>query len=99
MFQNKKGSDVGALSTCLVIVVDHGLAAVTVSIFLLDHGLAVMWLPLLDDSTLTVSIVITGLANRYASADRTGPNANFVRKRGRRDSNNHCGSKYRLPHF
>jgi hypothetical protein len=59
--------------------VDPGLAAVTVSIFLLDHGLAVMWLPLLDDSALTVSIVSTGLANRYASADRTGANANFVR--------------------
>jgi len=32
----------------LVIVMDYGLAAITVSIFLLDHGLAVMWLPLLD---------------------------------------------------
>jgi len=78
---------------CLVIVVDYGLAAITISVFLLDHGLAVPWLPLLDDSTLTVSIVVTGLANRYASADRTGANANFIRKRGRRDSNNRGGSK------
>ena len=57
---------------CLVIVVDDGLAAITVSIFLLDHGLAVTWLPLLDDSALTISIV--RLANRYASADRTDAN-------------------------
>jgi hypothetical protein len=56
---------------------DYGLAAITVSIFLLDHGLAVTWLPLLDDSALTISIV--RLANRYASADRTDANTNVVR--------------------
>jgi hypothetical protein len=33
-----------ALPSCLVIVVDNGLAAITVIIFLLDHGLAVVWL-------------------------------------------------------
>jgi hypothetical protein len=91
--RKSKGSDIGAFLLCLVIVVDYGLAAITISIFLLDHGLAVTWLPLLADSTLTVSIVVTGLANRCASADRTGANANFIRKRGRRDSNNHGGSK------
>jgi hypothetical protein len=84
---------------CLVIVMDYGLATITVSIFLLDHGLAVMWLPLLDDSTLTVSIVIMGLANRYASANRTDANANFIGQRGRRDDRYYGGSKKRLPHF
>jgi hypothetical protein len=74
-------------------VVDHGLAAITVSIFLFDHGLAIMRFPLLDDSTLTVSIAIMGLADRYASADRTGANTNLIRQRGRRDSDNHGGSK------
>jgi hypothetical protein len=77
----------------LVIVVNYGLAAITVSIFLLDHGLAVMWLPLLDDSAFTISIMVTRLANRNPGADRTRANANFIRKSGRRDSHNHCGSK------
>jgi hypothetical protein len=74
-------------------VVNYGLTAITVSIFLLDHGLAVMWLSLLDDSAFTISIVVTRLANSYSSADRTRANANFIRKSGRRDSHNHCGSK------
>jgi hypothetical protein len=51
-------------------VVDYGLAAITVSIFLLDHGLAVMWLPLLNHGgmiAVTVAVLIVRLANRYAS--------------------------------
>jgi hypothetical protein len=59
--RDKNGPDIGALLLLLVIVVDHRLAAITVSIFLLNQGFAVMWLPLLDDGTFTVSIVITGL--------------------------------------
>jgi hypothetical protein len=80
---------------CLVVVVDYGLAAITVSIFLLDHGrLAVTRLPLLDDSstvTVTVAITIVRFANRYASADGTDANTNILRKRGRRDSDNRGG--------
>jgi hypothetical protein len=80
---------------CLIVVVDYGLAAIAVSIFLLDHGLAVTRLPLLDDSTVTVSVTITivRLANGYASADRTDANTNIIRQRGSRDSDNHRGSK------
>jgi len=75
-------------------VVDYGLAAIAVSIFLLDHGFAVTRLPLLDDSsTVMVSVAITGLANRYVCADRADVNANFIRQRGGRDSDNHGGSK------
>jgi hypothetical protein len=81
---------------CLVIVVDDGLAAITVSIFLLNHGLAVMWLPLLNHGgmiAVTVAVLIMRLANRYASADRTDANTNFVRQHWRRDNANHGGSE------
>jgi hypothetical protein len=79
-------------------VTDYGLGAITVSIFLLDHGRALPWLSLLDHGgmltiTLAVTVLIMRLANRYASADRTDSNANFIRQDGRRDSDNHCGSK------
>jgi hypothetical protein len=92
----QKGSDVGALLHCLVIVVNYGLTAITVSIFLLDHGRAVPWLSLLDHGgmvTITVAVLIMRLPDRYASADRADVNANFIRQRGGRDSDNHGGSK------
>jgi hypothetical protein len=83
---------------CLVIVVDYGLGAITLSIFLLYHGRAVPRLSLLDHGgmitiTVAVPVLIMGLANRYASADRADANTNFIRQRGRRDSGNHGGSK------
>jgi hypothetical protein len=94
----KKGLRHGAPLLSLVIVTDYGLGAITVSIFLLDHGRALPWLSLLDHGgmltiTVAVTVLITRLANRYASADRTDSNANFIRQDGRRDSDNHCGSK------
>jgi hypothetical protein len=94
---SQKDSGIGALLPfCLVIVVNYGLAAITVSIFLLDHCLAVMWLSLLNHGgmiAVTVAVLIMRLANRYASADRTDANTNFVRQHWRRDSTNHGGSK------
>jgi hypothetical protein len=83
-------------------VTDYGLGAITVSIFLLDHGRAIPWLSLLDHGgmlTITVAVLITRLANRYASADRTDSNANFIRQHWRRRSGHKGGSKYRLPHL
>jgi hypothetical protein len=75
---------------------DDGLGAITVSIFLLDHGRALPWLSLLDHGgmlTVAVAVLITRLANRYSSADRTDSNANFIRQDGRRESDHHGGSK------
>jgi hypothetical protein len=40
-----------------------------------------------------VAVLIMRLANRYASADRTDANTNFVRQHWRRDSANHGGSE------
>ena len=83
MCRSKKGSEIGALLLCLVIAVDHGLAAITVGVFLLDDGRAVPRLSLLDHGgmiTITVAVLIMRLTNRYASADRTGANtATMVR--------------------
>jgi hypothetical protein len=83
---------------------DYGLGAITVSILLLDHCRALPGLALLDHGgvltiTVAVTVLIPRLANRYASADRTDSNANFIRQDGRRDSDNHGSSKQRLPHF
>src|SRR5580704_16446771 len=74
---------------CLVIVVDYGLAAIPISIFLLDHGRAVPRLSLLDHGgmipiAIAVAVLIVRLANRYACADRTNTNTNFIgQRRGR----------------
>ena len=75
-------------------MVDYGLAAIAVSVFLLNHGRAVPWLALLDHGgiTITVAVLITRLAHRYASADWTDVNTNFIRQRGRCDSDNRGGS-------
>jgi hypothetical protein len=84
---SQKGFDVGAL-LLLVILVNYGLTAIFVSIFLLDHGRAVPWLPLLDHGgmiTIAVAVLIVWLANSYASADRADVNTNFIRQRGGRD--------------
>jgi hypothetical protein len=83
-------------------VTDYSLGAITVSIFLLDHGSALPWLSLLDHGgmlTITVAVLITRLANRHASADRTDSNANFIRQHWRRHSDQQGGSKNRLPHL
>jgi hypothetical protein len=92
----KKGSDIEGFSFWLIIAVDYGLAAIAVSVFLLDHSCAVPWLSLLDHGgitiTITVAVLITRLAHRYASADWTDVNTNFIRQRGRRDSDSHSGS-------
>jgi hypothetical protein len=79
-------------------VVDYGLAAITVRIFLFDHGGPVTRLSFLNDCgpitiTVTVTVVIMRLADRYASAHRTHANSNIVRKRGRRNSANYGRNK------
>jgi hypothetical protein len=87
-----------ALLLCLVVVVDYGLGVIAVSIFLLDYGRAVLWLSLLNHCgmvpiTVAIAVLIMRLANRYASADRTDANANFIRQHRGRGSDNHGGSK------
>jgi hypothetical protein len=98
-YRPEKGSDtIGAFLLCLVIVVDDRLAAIAVSIFFLNHGRAVPWLSLLDHGRMIpipipIAVLIVRLANRYASADRADVNADLLSQRGRRDSDNHGGSK------
>jgi hypothetical protein len=77
---------------------DYGLGAITVSIFLLDHGRAVPRLSLLDHGgmitiTVAVPVLIMRFANRYASADRTDANPDFIRQHGRRHSDHQGGNK------
>jgi hypothetical protein len=99
LIPTEKGSAIiGAFLRCLVIVMDYGLAASAVSIFLFNHGRAVPWLSLLDHGgmipiPIPIAVLIVRLANRYASADRADVNADLLSQRGRRDSDNHGGSK------
>jgi hypothetical protein len=75
---------------------DYGLAAITVRTFLFDHGGSVARRSFLNDCgmiTITVAVVITRLADRHASADRTYVSANIIRKRGRRNSADYGGNK------
>jgi hypothetical protein len=83
-------------------VVDHGLAAITIRIFLFDDGGLVARRSFLNDSgpiTVTITVVIMGLADGHASAHWTHSNSNIVRKCGRRNSANYGGNKQGLPHF
>jgi hypothetical protein len=62
---------------------NHSFAAITVRIFLLDHGRRITWLSLLDNGgaiTITITIMIARLADRYAGADRPRMNTNLIRK-------------------
>jgi len=53
------------LVVLVVVAMNHGLAAITVRIFLLDHGRPITWLALLDDrSTITVAVTIVRFTNR-----------------------------------
>jgi hypothetical protein len=84
--KKKKKAPTGAGGFVLVVIVmDHGLLAIAVLIFLFDDGLAVGGFVLLHES----SIMVTRLADRHACSDRTGMNSDVVSKswRGEADRN------------
>ena len=82
------------MQSLVVVVMDYGLAAIAIRIFLFDHGGSVTWLPFFDDGgTVTVAVMITRLANRHTSSDRTHANTNIIGKDGCRNSANYGGDK------
>src|SRR5579871_3092070 len=64
----------------LVVVMDDGLAAVAVAVFLLDHRGAVAVRHVLPDHGLVLDPIAV-LAGRDTCADRTDVNADFVSER------------------
>lgn len=77
-------------SSLVVVVMNDGLAAIAVRIFLLDHGGSIARLMLLDHrGPIAVAIMIVGFADRHAGTDRADANPNFICKGRRRDDADH----------
>src|ERR1700747_1188792 len=70
---------------------DYGFLSIAVLVFLLNDGLAIGTFVLLYDG----AVAIMCLANRHASAARTGVNSNVVGK-GWRGNANHNGSSNQI---
>jgi hypothetical protein len=80
----------------IVVVMNDGLAAIAVRIFLLDHSRPVTRLALFDNRgtiTVTIAVMIVRLADRYASSDRPNANTDIIGKGRCGNGANHGSNK------
>jgi hypothetical protein len=97
----KKGSAIGALfsnKTVSIIVMDDGLLAISVTVFLLDHRCPIRRLALFDHGAVAISITIVALANSRSSTDWSNANANVISEGGGSDCADHRRSEQVLFH-
>src|SRR3954462_3542694 len=87
----------------VVVVMNHGLAAIAEFIFLLDHRGAVGGLALPDDGgAVAIAVPLTifvRLSDGHTGTDRTDVNADFVGQRRRGDGGDHGGGKQIFLHL
>jgi hypothetical protein len=84
----------------LVVVMDHGFAAIAVFIFFLDHRLTFSRpLSLLDHSTIAIAVMIVSFSDRHAGSNRAGMYSNLVREGWRSQSSGQRESNNIFPHF
>jgi hypothetical protein len=83
----------------VVIVMDDGLAAVAVLVFLFDDGRAVAGFSLLHDGlTIAVAIVIVTVSDGNARSHRADTNADVIGHRGTSKYRDRCRNEKYLLH-